>query len=133
MIRVDPIIAVKDVESSSIWYQQVFGLSRNHGGNKFSVLVSDDSEIILCLHKWEEHNHPTMMSPDIPPGNGLLLYFRTDNMNSIYQNAIAAGSPIEEEIHLNTNSRRQEFSFRDPDGYFLTVTEFHRYDGDEHR
>jgi uncharacterized glyoxalase superfamily protein PhnB len=129
MIKVDPIIAVKDVESSSIWYQQVFGFKRNHGGDTFSVLVSDDNEIILCLHKWAEHNHPTMMNPDIPAGNGLLLYFRTDNMNSIYQNAIAAGSAIEEEIHLNTNSRRQEFSVRDPDGYFLTVTEFHEYEG----
>jgi hypothetical protein len=36
---------------------------------------------------------------------------------------------IEEEIHLNENSRRQEFSFRDPDGYFITVTEFHIYEG----
>jgi len=131
MIRVDPIIAVKDVDSSSNWYEEVFGFKRNHGGDNFSVLLSEDDEIILCLHKWEEHNHPTMMNPNIPAGNGLLLYFRTHNMLLIYQNAIAAGSPIEEEVHLNSNSLRQEFSFRDPDGYYLTVTEFHEYEGDE--
>ena len=129
MIRVDPIIAVKDVERSSIWYQQVFGFRNTHGGDHFSVLVSDDDEIILCLHKWGEHHHPTMTNQNIPAGNGLLLYFRSDDMKTIYQNAIAAGSLIEEEIHLNSNSRKQEFSFRDPDGYFLTVTEFHRYEG----
>ena len=70
-----------------------------------------------------------MTNPEIKPGNGLLLYFRTDNMNNIYQNALNAGCAIEEEIHLNQNSLRKEFSFRDPDGYFLTVTEFHKYEG----
>ncbi|MGN6615689.1 MAG: VOC family protein [Ilyomonas sp.] len=129
MTRLDPIIAVKDVEVSSIWYQKIFQLKKNHGGNHFSVLVSDDDEIILCLHKWGEHNHPTMTNPGITPGNGLLLYFRTENINTIYQNAVEAGCVIEEDIHLNTNSLRKEFSFRDPDGYFLTVSEFHKYEG----
>ncbi len=129
MTRLDPIIAVKDVEVSSIWYQKIFQLKKNHGGNHFSVLVSDDDEIILCLHKWGEHNHPTMTNPGITPGNGLLLYFRTENINTIYQNAVEAGCVIEEDIHLNTNSLRKEFSFRDPDGYLLTVSEFHKYEG----
>ncbi|MET6998479.1 VOC family protein [Chitinophaga defluvii] len=129
MTRLDPIIAVKDVEASANWYQRIFGFTNSHGGDNFSVLVSADNEIMLCLHKWGEHNHPTMTNPTITPGNGLLLYFRTDNMINIYQNAIEAGCVIEEDIHLNENSLRKEFSFRDPDGYFLTVTEFHRYEG----
>lgn len=129
MTRLDPIIAVKDIKVSSKWYQKIFELRNDHGGDDFSVLVSDDNEIILCLHKWEAHNHPTMTNPGITPGNGLLLYFRTENMSTIYQNAIEAGCVIEEDIHLNTNSLRKEFSFRDPDGYFLTVTEFHKYEG----
>lgn len=129
MTRLDPIIAVKDITSSSTWYQKIFGLRNAHGGDHFSVLVSAENEVILCLHKWEEHNHPTMVSPDITPGNGLLLYFRTENLNSIYQNVLESGCIIEEDIHLNPNSLRKEFSFRDPDGYFLTVTEFHNYEG----
>jgi predicted lactoylglutathione lyase len=129
MTRLDPIIAVKDIEASSKWYQKIFELRNNYGGDHFSVLISDDNEIILCLHKWQEHNHPTMTNPSITPGNGLLLYFRTENMIDIYQNAIEAGCEIEEGIHLNPNSLRKEFSFRDPDGYFLTVTEFHKYEG----
>ena len=129
MTRLDPIIAVKDIEASSKWYQTIFELRNDHGGDHFSVLVSDDGEIIICLHKWKEHNHPTMTDPGITPGNGLLLYFRTDNMNNIYQNALKAGCVIEEDIHLNTNSFRKEFSFRDTDGYYLTVFEFHEYEG----
>ncbi|HMJ48873.1 MAG TPA: VOC family protein, partial [Ferruginibacter sp.] len=65
MTKIDPIIAVKDVEASSKWYQKIFGFERTHGGNDFAVLVSEDDEIILCLHKWGEHSHPTLTKPSI--------------------------------------------------------------------
>jgi uncharacterized glyoxalase superfamily protein PhnB len=129
MTRLDPIIAVKDIVASLSWYQKIFGFRNDHENDHFSVLVSEDNEITLCLHPWREHNHPTMTNPGITPGNGLILYFRTENMNTIYENAVKAGCTIEEDIHLNPNSGRKEFSFRDPDGYFLTVTEFHKYEG----
>ena len=50
-------------------------------------------------------------------------------MNVIRQNVERIGAPIEEDIHLNPNSRKIEFSLRDPDGYYLTVTDFHKYEG----
>lgn len=129
MARLDPIIAVKDLEASSKWYQKILGCRNNSDSNHFAVLVSEDNEIILCLHPWGAHEHPTMTNPNITHGNGLILYFRTEDMNIIYENALKAGCAIEEDIHLNPNSRRKEFSIRDPDGYFLTVTEFHKYEG----
>ena len=129
MIKVDPIIAVRDLKASSKWYQKILGFRDHHDSDHFAVLVSDDNEIALCLHPWGAHEHPTMTNPNITTGNGLILYFRTDNMNSVYDNALKAGCAIEEDIHLNPNSRRKEFSLRDPDGYFLTVTEFHKYEG----
>ena len=127
MIKIDPIIAVKDVEASASWYQQVFGCRKRHGGDEFAVLVSGDDEILLCLHKWGEHHHPTMTNPNIIPGNGLILYFRTDDMKTIRQNVEKTGGIVEEDIHLNPNSLKNEFSLRDPDGYYLTITEFHKY------
>ena len=129
MTKIDPIIAVKDVEASSKWYQSVFGCRSMHGGKEFDILVSENDEVLICLHNWGEHEHPTMTNPSITPGNGLLLYFRTDNMNKIYENALKAGCVIEEDIHLNPNSMKKEFSLRDPDGYYLTITEFHKYEG----
>jgi hypothetical protein len=39
------------------------------------------------------------------------------------------GYPVEEDIHLNPNSTKMEFSIRDPDSYYLTITEFHKYEG----
>ncbi len=129
MTKIDPIIAVKDVEASSKWYQSVFGCRSMHGGKEFDILVSENDQVLICLHNWEVHEHPTMTNPSISPGNGLILYFRTENMNVIRQNVEKIGGSIEDDIHLNPNSRKKEFSLRDPDGYYLTITEFHKYEG----
>lgn len=129
MTRLDPIIAVKDIKTSSEWYQSVFMCHRSHGGDDFAVLKDEDGEILLCLHKWGEHEHPTMMDETIKPGNGLLLYFRTDKMHEILQNIKNLGHRIEDDLHTNPNSQHEEFSILDPDGYYLTITEFHKYEG----
>jgi len=86
MTKIDAIIAVKDVESSSKWYQSVFDCRSLPGGKEFDVLVSENDEILICLHKWGEHHHPTMTYPGMAPGNGLILYFRTENMYAIRKN-----------------------------------------------
>ena len=129
MTKVDPIIAVKDVEASSEWYQSIFDCRSMHGGKEFDIIVSENDVILICLHRWGEHQHPTMANPDITPGNGLILYFRTENLNLIRKNAEKIGAFIVEDVHLNLNSRKKEFSLRDPDGYYLTITEFHIYEG----
>lgn len=129
MTKLDPIIAVKDVEASADWYRDIFGFHNIHGGPLFAVLVTRKNEIVLCLHAWEADGHPTMMRPDIASGNGLLLYFKTAEWRQIRNHLENIGWAVEEDIHQNPNSRKQEFSFRDPDGYFITVTEAHSYEG----
>jgi hypothetical protein len=129
MTKIDPIIAVKDVEASSVWYQSLLNCRSKHGGKEFDVLVTEKDEVLICLHKWGGHHHPTMQDPSIMRGNGLILYFRTENMNLIRQNAEKSGALIIEDIHFNPNSLKNEFSLMDPDGYYLTITEFHKYEG----
>jgi len=127
MIQLDPIIAVNDVEASSRWYQGLLSCKSIHGGKEFDVLADENGDIIFCLHHWGAHEHPTMLDASITPGNGLILYFRTDAMEEIRANAERLGYAIEEEVHLNENSTKREFSLRDPDGYYLTITEYHQY------
>lgn len=129
MINTDPIIAVKNVVSSSEWYQQLLGCRSMHGGSEFDILVDENENVLLCLHQWGTHEHPTMQDPAVTPGNGLILYFRTDNMTTIRANAEQLSATIEEDIHVNENSTKKEFSLRDPDGYYLTITEYHVYKG----
>ncbi|HMU15327.1 MAG TPA: VOC family protein [Flavobacteriales bacterium] len=128
MTKIDPIIAVNDVDSSAKWYEDIFGFKNSSPkGHGFAVLKSETNEIVLCLHQWEMDDHPTMTDPSITPGNGLMLYFRTNNLDKIYKRAKNSGCRIEEDIHLNPRPNKKEFALRDPDGYFLTVSEYHEY------
>jgi len=128
-MKVDSIIAVKDVELSSKWYQKVFDCKSTHGGKAFDILTTKENEVLICLHKWGEHEHPTMIYQNENSGNGLILYFRTENMDKIRQNIKKMNHPVENEIQLNPNSGKREFSLKDPDGYYLTISEFHKYKG----
>ncbi len=62
-------------------------------------------------------------------GNGLILYLKTDNINSMLQNVLKMGHKVEEELRLNPNSLKQEFSLRDLDGYYITISDYHQYEG----
>lgn len=129
MNKIDPIIAVHDIETSSAWYKSLFGWHSLYEPGHFEILVSEENEIQLCLHRWGEDHHPTMMDPAITPGHGLILYIKTDRLENIREKADRMKITVEEDMHLNTNSLRNEFSLRDPDGYCLTITEYHEYEG----
>jgi len=64
------------------------------------------------------------MSPNqAPPGNGLLLFFRVDDdFDLALKRARALVTRLEEEPHVNPNTQTKEFSLRDPDGYYVTVS-----------
>jgi predicted enzyme related to lactoylglutathione lyase len=63
------------------------------------------------------------MSPDeAPPGNGLLLFFRVDDFEMALKRARTLATRLEEEPHVNPNTETIEFSLRDPDGYYLTIS-----------
>jgi len=129
MEKLDPIIAVKDVEASSKWYQSIFSCKGMHGGDEFEILTLEDGQVFLCLHKWDTHEHPTMQNPNNTSGNGLILYFRTKNMQAICDRLEKIGHAVEKEIDLNPNSNYREFSVRDLDGYYITISEYHQYKG----
>jgi hypothetical protein len=78
---------------------------------------------LLCLHKWGAHEHPSLMSPDGgTPGNGLLLFFCVDDYEIALERARALVDRFEEGPHVNPNTQTWEFSLRDPDGYYVTIS-----------
>jgi hypothetical protein len=120
MTRTEPIIAVKNVSKSSLFYQRLLGCTSQHGGETFEILT-DNGTVILCLHKWGEHDHPTMRD-QIHAGNGFILFFRVDNLKQIFENAILLNAVIEKEIHYNENSLKDQFILRDLDNYYVIVS-----------
>jgi catechol 2,3-dioxygenase-like lactoylglutathione lyase family enzyme len=124
MRRTWTIIGVRDVPFSFNWYQTLFGLPKTAPGHDYWGQISDsDGTVLLCLHQWGSHEHPSLTSPEkAPPGNGLLLFFRVDDFDLALQRARVLVPNPEEEPHLNPATGTREFSVRDPDGYYITIS-----------
>ena len=127
MKRIWTIIGVGDVRRSVTWYQSLFGQPATPPDHDyFSQIVDTDGTVLLCLHEWGAHEHPSLTSPDeAPPGNGLLLFFRVDDVDLALERARALVIRLDEEPHVNPNTGTREFSLRDPDGYYVTISAFH--------
>ncbi|MGY3445883.1 MULTISPECIES: VOC family protein [unclassified Bradyrhizobium] len=124
MKRLWTIIGVADVPRSFRWYQSLLGLPESAPAHDhFGQIVDSDGTVLLCLHAWGAHEHPTLTNPrDVRPGNGLLLFFRVDDLDVALPRARALVSLLEEEPHQNPNTGTMEFSLRDPDGYYVTIS-----------
>ena len=124
MKRTWTIIGVADVAASSNWYQSLLGLPRTTLRHSYFGQILDlDGTVLLCLHQWGAHEHPSLLNPDdATPGSGLLLFFRVDDFDGALLRARALASLFAEEPHLNPNTRTRAFSLRDPDGYFVTIS-----------
>ena len=124
MKRTWTIIGVKDVPSSFKWYQSLFGQPRTPPEHDdFGQILDADGTVLLCLHQWAAHGHQPLMSPDDgKPGNGLLLFFGVDDYDEALKRARALVAAFEEEPRVNPNTQTREFSLRDPDGYYVTIS-----------
>jgi catechol 2,3-dioxygenase-like lactoylglutathione lyase family enzyme len=124
MKRIWTIIGVRDVPASFKWYQLLFGQPETGPAHDYwGQILDSDGTVLLCLHQWGSHEHPSLMGPEKAlPGNGLLLFFRVDDFDSVLQRARPLVSRLDEEPHVNPNTETQEFSLRDPDGYYVTIS-----------
>lgn len=126
-MRPQPLLAVADVEASSRWFQHLLGLRSAHGGTEYERLQDGDT-LILQLHKWEvEHHHGPIGDVNAKPyGNGVLLWFETDNFDA----AVARATELNAEIILpphrnppdgNGGPNHREIWLRDPNGYVVVL------------
>ena len=123
MKRTWTIIGVSDVPGSLKWYQSLLGQPETPPGHDhFGQILDTDGTVLLCLHRWGAHEHPCLMSPAASPGNGLLLFFRVDDYEMAVERARDLVDRFDEEPHVNPNTHTSEFSLRDPDGYYLTIS-----------
>jgi len=124
MKRTWTIIAVADVAHSCRWYQSLFGQPETSPAHDyFGQILDMDGTVLLCLHQWGAHDHPSLASPArAAPGNGLLLFFRVDDFDEALPRARALVARLEEEPSVNPNTGTREFALRDPDGYYVMIS-----------
>jgi catechol 2,3-dioxygenase-like lactoylglutathione lyase family enzyme len=124
MKRTWTIIGVRDVPASFRWYQQLFGhADMQPAHDDFGQVTDADGTVLLCVHQWGAHGHPTLRSADAAtPGNGMLLFFRVDDFDPCLRRARALAERFDEEPHVNPNTGTREFALRDPDGYYVMIS-----------
>jgi catechol 2,3-dioxygenase-like lactoylglutathione lyase family enzyme len=124
MQRLWTIIGVVDVARSFAWYQSLLGQAATRPAHDyFGQILDTDGTVLLCLHRWGDHDHPSLASPDhADPGNGLLLFFRLDDFDQALDRARGLVAALEAEPDVNPNTGTREFALRDPDGYYVMVS-----------
>lgn len=124
MKRTWTIIGVADVARSFKWYQSLFGHPESRPAHDYwGQLLDTDGTVLLCLHQWGAHDHPSLTSPEhAEPGNGLLLFFRVDDFDDALRRARDLVTALEQEPSVNPNTGTLEFALRDPDGYRVMIS-----------
>ncbi len=126
-MRPQPLIAVNDVEASSRWYQHLLGCQSAHGGPEYERLVLH-GVLILQLHSFAvEHDHgPIGDVNDKPYGNGVLLWFETEDFDAAMVRMNELKAEVLKPRHRNPPSggggpNHWECWLRDPDGYTVVL------------
>ena len=124
MKRTWTIIGVADVALSFKWYQSLFDLPETLPAHHYwGQILDTDGTVLLCLHQWGAHEHPSLVRPKhSEPGNGLLLFFRVDDFDEALPRARGLVTALEQEPDVNPNTGTKEFALRDPDGYHVMVS-----------
>ena len=122
-MRAQPLIAVTDVEASSRWYQRLLDLRSAHGGAEYERLVSN-GVLVLRLHRFGvEHDHGPIGDPeDEPYGNGLLLWFETDDFDAAMARAAELNAAIVKPRHRHVGAKHWQCWLCDPDGYTVVLS-----------
>jgi predicted enzyme related to lactoylglutathione lyase len=141
VVRVGPaqsqtMIAVRDVEASSLWYQQLLGFRSDHGGPDYERLLGNDRLVLQLHHRDVEHHHGVFVNPDLEVGNGVLLWFgEVADFDDVVARAEQLNAPVVRAPHRNppegggNGPGHREIWIKDPDGYTVVVAST---DGEAH-
>jgi Glyoxalase/Bleomycin resistance protein/Dioxygenase superfamily len=124
-VRAQPLIAVRDVISSSRFYRTLLdGHGLDHGSDHDDVYdrVYVGEALVLQLHSWDEEEHPNLQSSEAaPPGHGVLLWFEVTEFDAALERVRALEAEVLQEPHVNEAARHREIWLRDPDGYVVVL------------
>jgi predicted enzyme related to lactoylglutathione lyase len=122
------MIAVRDVEVSSKWYQQLLGLSSDHGGPEYERLLCNGTLVLQLHHHGTEHHHGLFVTPNVDVGNGVLLWFgEVADFDEVVARAGQLDAPIVRAPHRNppegqgNGPGHREIWVKDPDGYTVVI------------
>jgi len=122
------MIAVRDVEASSRWYQQLLGLESDHGGPEYERLLADGVLTLQLHHSRTEHHHGLISDPSSDVGNGVLLWLgEVADFDGVVARAEQMRAVVVRAPHRNppegqgNGPAHREIWLKDLDGYTIVV------------
>jgi predicted enzyme related to lactoylglutathione lyase len=126
--RSQTMLMVRDVEASSRWYQELLGLTSDHGGPDYERLLADGDLVLQLHHEETGHHHGPIGDPDQARGNGVLVWFgAVSDFDGVVARADALGAEVVKAPHRNppegggNGPGHREIWVRDLDGYVVAV------------
>lgn len=120
-MKPEPMIVVKSVDDSAGFYCKLLGAQRGHEGSNYAQILLN-GEMIMQLHDTEsDKNHEPLADPDQPLGNGVVLWFETDDFDALLKRAEQHGLAPDREPYENVFAKQMELWLRDPDGYRVVI------------
>ena len=117
------IIGVTDVIRSFAWYQSLLGLPTTQPAHDYFGTIEAGGTVLLGLHRWGDHEHPSLTSPDrAEPGNGLLLFFAWMTLTRHCHGRVISFLRSRRNPMSVPDAGTREFALRDPDGYYVMVS-----------
>jgi catechol 2,3-dioxygenase-like lactoylglutathione lyase family enzyme len=123
-VEAQPLIAVRDVRTSSRWYGRLLAADSlpDHKHRDLYDRVFSSGRLILQLHAWDEEHHPNLIDANAAPvGHGVLLWFQVNDFDATVDRARELRAEIVEEPHVNPAPKHREMWLRDPDGYVVVI------------
>ncbi|MEJ0000199.1 MAG: VOC family protein [Verrucomicrobiota bacterium] len=123
-VRAQPLIAVRDVRASALWYGRLLNLESlpEHPHRKDYDRLLCGGDLVVQLHAWDREDHPNLTNATAaPPGHGVLLWFEVDDFDAAVERARSLSAHVIEEPHVNPRPNHREMWLQDPDGYVVVI------------
>ena len=106
-------LLVRDLEASRRFYTEILGFKPSSENRPNAVAFSAEP-ISFAIRK-------TSQGPDAVshPGEGIILWFKADDAPAVCEHLKSHGVPIVQD--LADSPFGKTFTFRDPDGYLISV------------
>lgn len=122
-VRPQPLLAVVDVGKAGRWYEELLAAESGHGGDEYERLLVDGA-IVLQLHRIDVgHHHGSLADPGAPVGNGVAVWFETDDFDAAVRRSRQLDAQIVIDVHVNPNAGHRELWLKDLDGYLVVLAE----------
>jgi predicted enzyme related to lactoylglutathione lyase len=122
MLRSEPMLAVRNVKASVVFYKSLLGCRNDHDIDEYDRLL-DGENVILTLHAGSADEHGMRAPAEGTAGAGVLIWIYVSDLDAVHARAKSLKATIAVAPHVNPRAGWRELTLEDPDGYRIGLIE----------